>query len=569
MKYPHEPWLTHYDPAVERDLDLPEVSLKDHLNKVFAEIPHHHALHFLGITLTYGDLTSYSNRFAQALLSNGCKPGDVVGINLPNIPQYLIAQLGILKAGCSASGVSPLLTAREMAYQLSDAKMKALVTLDAIFEKRLNAVTDQLPDLKTIIGTPILDFLPKYKQLLAKWLKKVPSGTMSPVPGKKVLTFRQALSDYPDQDPAHSVTPDDHCLIQYTGGTTGTPKGAVLTHRNVMSQLAIVVNWLQMNPGKEVILSGFPFFHIAGLALGLGSMYQGNAQILVPDPRNTRFIVQQMAKFKPTILVNVPSLYMMLLEEPAFRKLDLSRLVFCLSAASPFPANTLKELESVIGEGKLVEAYGMTECSALVTCNPRLGVKKTGSVGLPLSNTILRLMDLDTGDHDVPVGEEGEIVVSGPQVMKGYLNRPDETSRTLREHEGTIWLHTGDIGRMDEDGYFSIVDRSKDMLNVGGFKVFSREVEDKLYEHPAIEFCAVVGVPNPKRVGTEVVKLVYQPCRAYKNRDAETVNSSIIAFARENCAPYKVPKIIEQIEAMPLTSVGKVDKKALRRSMRP
>jgi long-chain acyl-CoA synthetase len=564
MRYGDKPWLKHYDPDVSPAVDIPEVSLKDHFNRVFSEVLQFPAVHFLGITLTYQDLTSSSNRFAQALLNNGCEPGDVVGINLPNVPQYLVAQLGVLKAGCSASGVSPLLTPSEMAYQLNDSKMKALVTLDAIFEHRLKDIVDQLPDLKLIVGTPILDYLPTYKQFLAKWLRKVPSGRISGLPGVKVLTFREILTDYPDEDPNVEVKPDDHCLIQYTGGTTGTPKGAILTHRNLMAELSIVINWLQMNPGNEVILCGFPFFHIAGLALAFGSMFQGNTQILVPDPRNTKFIVQQMRRFKPTILVNVPSLYMMLLEEPAFRKLDFSRLGFCLCAASPFPEENIRDLESVVGAGKLVEAYGMTECSALVTCNPRHGTKKIGSVGPPLSNTKIRLMDLDLGDRDVPIGQEGEIVISGPQVMQGYLNRPDETSEALRNHDGEVWLHSGDIGRMDDDGYCTIVDRSKDMLNVGGFKVFSREVEDKLYEHPAIEFCAIIGVPNSKRPGSELVKLVYQPNREFKNQDSEALNQDIIAFAREQCAPYKVPKIVEQTDAIPLTPVGKVDKKALR-----
>ncbi|MBM3299639.1 MAG: AMP-binding protein, partial [Deltaproteobacteria bacterium] len=479
-------------------------------------------------------------------------------------PQYLIALLGVLKAGCAATGVSPLLTPREMVSQLNDAGAKALITLDAIFEHRLMSVIDQIPNVRLIIGTPILEFLPGYRRLLAKWLKKVPSGEIKPVPGKTVLTFQETRSGYPAKDSAIEVKPEDACLVQYTGGTTGVPKGAVLTHRSVMAQLTIVTEWLQMNPGYEVILSGFPFFHIAGLALGLGSLFQGHLQILIPDPRNTKFIVQQMAKFRPTILVNVPSLYMMLMEEPGFRKLDFTRLGFCLSAASPFPAETIRELESVVGEGKLVEAYGMTEASALLTCNPRRGTHKIGSVGLPLANTRMRLMDLDGANRDVPVGEEGEIVVSGPQVMRGYLNKPQETALSLREHDGDIWLHTGDVGRMDEDGYLYIVDRSKDMLNVGGFKVFSREVEEKLYEHPAIDFCAVIGVANPKRPGTDVVKLVLQPSQAFKNKDPEAVKADILAFAGENLAPYKIPKIVEFIETMPLTAVGKVDKKVLR-----
>jgi len=254
----------------------------------------------------------------------------------------------------------------------------------------------------------------------------------------------------------------------------------------------------------------------------------------------------------------------MLAEEPGFRDLDFSRLEFCMSGASPFPVESIKELESIIGAGKVMEVYGLTETSPIVTMNPRKGLKKIGSVGVPVSNTRVRLVNLETGSTQVPLGEEGELIVSGGQVMQGYLNKPEETKIALREHDGEVWLHTGDVARMDEDGFFYIVDRTKDMLNVAGFKVFSREVEEKLYEHPAIDLCAIIGVPNPKRAGTDLVKLVVQLSQAYKGRDHDQVREELLAFARDNFAPYKVPKIIEFVDTLPLTVVGKVDKKALR-----
>lgn len=564
MAYDAKPWLKHYDPGIPPEIEIPQISLADQLNRVASRVPSSPAVHFLGVTLTYRELMAHADRFARALMDHGCADGDVVGISLPNIPQYLIAQIGVLKAGCAASGLSPLLTPREMAQQLRDCRAKALVTLDPIFEHRLAGISDQLPDLEVIISTGILDFLSVVKRTLARVLKKVPHGKVRPLPNKQVLRFLDVLSAYAAKDPGVKAGPDHPCLIQYTGGTTGVPKGSVITDRNVVAQLTIVTEWLQMEWGKEVILSGFPLFHIAGFALGLGSLLMGHAQILIPDPRNTKHIVKEMAKYRPTILVNVPSLYMMLLDEPGFRKLDFSRLAFCLSAASPFAAESIRELETVIGSGKLLEAYGMTELSALATTNPRRGTKKIGSVGVPLPNTTIRIVDLETGSREVGIGEPGEMVVSGPQVMKGYLNRPEETALALRIHDGEIWLHTGDVARMDEDGFFFIVDRVKDMLNVGGYKVFSREVEERLYEHPGIEFCAILGVPNPQRPGSEVVKLVFQASTAYKDRAPEELREDILTFSRENFAPYKIPKIIEQVESMPLTSVGKVDKKALR-----
>ncbi len=539
------------------------------MNEIFREIarelPGQPALHFLGITLTYKELMDHADRFAQALIDCGCTRGDVVGINLPNLPQYLIAHIGALKAGCAASGVSPLLTAPELAYQLKDSQAKVLVTLDAIFEARVAKIADQLPELKMIVATSVVDFLPWIKRTLGKLLKKVPTGKVTGLPGKTVKSFMEILSTYPARDPEITVTPDDRCHIMYTGGTTGVPKGTIMTHRNMVAELTIVApRWLKLARGREVILSGFPFFHIAGLALGLGCIMVGSVQILVPNPRDTAHIVKEIAKYRPTVLVNVPSLYMMLLEEPGFRQLDFSRLRFCLSAASPFPAEYITELESITGAGTLVEAYGMTEVSSLATSNPVDGKKKIGSIGVPLPNTRIKLVDLVTGTEEVPMGVEGEIIVSGPQVMKGYLNKPEETAIALREHSGEVWLHTGDVARMDEDGFLTLVDRTKDMLNVGGYKVFSREVEDKFYQHPAVELCAIVGIPNEKRPGTQVVKLVIQATKAHSDGDEEALKAQLLAFARENMAPYKVPKIIEFRSEFPLTAVGKVDKKALR-----
>ena len=253
-----------------------------------------------------------------------------------------------------------------------------------------------------------------------------------------------------------------------------------------------------------------------------------------------------------------------LLEEPGFRKLDFSGLKFCISGAAPFPVDRIRELEGVIGIGKVIEVYGMTETSPIVTMNPIKGKKKVGTVGLPVQKTKVKLVDLETGTREVPVGEEGEIIVRGPQVMKGYLNEPGETQLTIRDLEGEDWLYTGDVARMDEDGYFTIVDRTKDMLIVGGFKVFSREVEENLHDHPAIEFCAIIGVPNPERPGSELVKLVVQLNPAYQAKSPEDVKEEIRSFAKKNMSPYKVPKIIEFMENLPLTPLGKVDKKALR-----
>ena len=564
MNYDDKPWLSSYDEGLGPEAKIPDISLVDRFDEILRKFPDKPAVHFLNTTLTYQTLMGHANRFARALLENGCGRGDVIAVNLPNIPQCLIAQVGGLKAGCATSGLSPLLTPREMAYQLNDCRAKALVTVDPIFEHRLLSISDQLPHLNVVFSTGVLDFLPRIKQILARVLKKVPFGRVTPLPGKKVIRFMDVLRSYSDQSPGVKVVPEDLCLVQYTGGTTGLPKGTMLTHRNMIANVTQITEWVKPEEGRETGVSGFPFFHLAGLALGLVGLAVGSAQVLIPDPRNTKHIIKEIVRYRPTLLLNVPTLYMMLMDEPEFRKLDFSNLNFCLSGASPFPADKIRELESVIGPNKLIEVYGMTETSPIVTMNPRRGKKKIGTVGLPVQSTRVRLMDLETGAQEVPLGEEGEVIVRGPQVMKGYLNRPDETDIAIREIKGEKWLYTGDVARMDADGYFTIVDRSKDMLNVGGYKVFSREVEEKLYEHPAIEHCAIIGVPNPDRPGTERVKLVVQLAQSSMGRNREDIKAEILAFSKENLSPYKVPKIVEFTEEIPLTPVGKVDKKALR-----
>ncbi len=565
MSYDDKPWLKSYDEEITPEVMIPDISLVDRFDEVLELFSQRPAIHFFGLTVTYEILMSHANRFAWMLIETGCKPGDVVAINLPNLPQYLIAQVGALKAGCATSGLSPLLTPNEMAYQLNDCKAKALVTLDAIFEHRLLGISDNLPHLKLVIATGILEFLPKSKQLLAKMFKKVPTGKLSLMPGKKIIPFMDIVARYPDDPPGVKIDPEYNCLVQYTGGTTGLPKGTLLTHRNIIANVTQVYEWIEPEMGKEVGLSGFAFFHLAGLMLGLLGIAAGGAQVLIPDPRNTKHIIREMGRCRPTILINVPSLYMMLLDEPGFRKLDFSNLKFCISGAAPFPTDVIRELEEVIGRNKVIEVYGMTETSPIVTMNPRKGKKKVGTVGLPVQSTMVKLVDIETGSNEVPVGEEGELIVQGPQVMNGYLNRPDENNFAIRETNGGRWLYTGDVARMDEDGYFTIVDRTKDMVIVGGFKVFSREVEEKLHEHPAIDLCAIIGVPNPKRPGSELVKLFVKKGNAYKERKEEDIREDILAFARENLSPYKVPKIIRFMEEMPLTVVGKVDKKSLRR----
>jgi long-chain acyl-CoA synthetase len=564
MTYDDRPWLKSYDKFVNPDLLAPEISFNDLIEQSFSEFASRPAMHFMGKSFSFAELDQCSRRFAAFLHEAGCGPGDVVGINLPNTPQYLFAHAGALRAGCAVTGVSPLLTAKEMAYQLNDSGTKVLVCMDSIFAERLLKIKDKVPKLTHVVATNVADFLPWIMRTLGKALKKVPYGKVGPIPGKTVLTFPELLEKYPAKAPKPQAKPDDTCLIQYTGGTTGLPKGTELSHKNIVNNIFQSTQWFETERGGEVYMSGFPFFHLAGLFFGMSAMANGNAQVLVPDPRNTAQMCKDFAKFRPTVMANVPSLYQMLLNQPLFKGLDFSCLRGFISGAAPLAEETVRKLEQAGGVGNVLEVYGMTETSPLMTMNPYKGMKKVGSVGLPLQSTYVKMIDLETGTREVPFGEAGELIVRGPQVMKGYFNKPEETAHALREFQGQHWLHTGDIACMNEDGYITIMDRAKDMLNVGGYKVFSREVEESLCSLPVIEFCAIIGLPNPERPGTEIVKAVIQLAADSKAKDRDGLKKEILSYCRENMAPYKIPKVIEFIENIPLTAVGKVDKKALR-----
>ncbi|MFX0140989.1 MAG: AMP-binding protein, partial [Candidatus Hodarchaeota archaeon] len=436
MVYETKFWKKNWDPGLE-DLDPKEfeIAFTDAIQKTFENVPDKIALTFQGLEITFGDLDKYANQFANMLIDNGFKKGDVVAVNLPNIPEYPIAVVGVLRAGCVLSGVSPLMSEVQMQYQLDDlgagGRQVALVTLDAIFEGRLIKIEKKLPQLKLVITTSIIGMFSKEDQEKIRAVRELPSGKVTPLEGKTVLDFHDdVLAKYSADPPNVKITPDDIAFIQYTGGTTGPPKGAMLTHRNIVSDLLITQTWLRWEKGKGVALSGFPFFHIAGLFFCINCIYLGWMQCLIADPRDALYICNQIKQYKPTALVNVPSLFQILINFRKFKRLDHSSLDVCVSAASPFPKESQEQLESIVGEGKLMEVYGMTETSPLTAANPYKGVRKLGSIGLPLLNTDLKLVDPDTG-QEVPLGDPGEICVRGPMVMQGYLNKPEETAKAI------------------------------------------------------------------------------------------------------------------------------------------
>jgi acyl-CoA synthetase (AMP-forming)/AMP-acid ligase II len=553
----------------KQEIVVPDVSVGQALNEGMKAFPDRVACYFMGVTLTFRELDLYSSRFANYLQKIGCGPGDVVGVYLPNSPQSLIVIAGAFKAGCIVSGVSALLTPKEIVHQLEDSKTRVLVSLDVLFENVILEVPDQIPNLSHIVVSNIADFLPVFKRIVGRVLGKIPRGKVVPIPGKTVTSFKEVMVTHRAECSEPDTYPDDTCLIMYTGGTTGPSKGCEISHRTFVSEFAMVEQAFGLEKGTETFCSGFPFFHVAGMILASTCMASGFTQILVPDPRNIDYLCDSMTRIQPTFIANVPTLFQLLLEEPAFKAIEFKEFKACISGAAPLAAETFRALEAVFGKDRVIEAYGATETCSTFVANPLDGVKKLGSVGLPLPGNQIKVVDLETGTREVPVGEEGEIIGRGNKIMKGYLDRPEETRNALRDYQGEEWLFTGDVGKLDEDGYLYVVDRTKDMILVGGFNVFSKLVEERLYEHPAVALCAVIGAPHPERVGDEMVKACIQLTPEYQDRASEDLKIEITDFCREELAPYKVPKLIEFTDEIPVTPVGKVDKKALRKPTGP
>jgi len=564
--YSEKIWLKSYDKHVKPEIDLEIYSIAEMWKRTVKNYPNSLCYDFQGAKATFQETDKFINSFANFLVENGIKKGDLVAINLPNLPQFIVALFGAFSAGCAATGMNFLLQPNEIVYQLKDSGAVVIITTDAFYEEKVRkALQAGETNVRIVITTNVADMLelePSMKEKLIK-IGKIPIGKVEPLDGIKFSDYNKVLEQSPsDKPPAIKIDPDDVLLLQYTGGTTGPPKGAILTHRNLISLMQIVNHWFEpgTNPGNDTYISGFPFFHLAGLQFCLQTTFMGATQILVPDPRDTNYMISKIKEYeeKISLFYNVPTLYLLLLKNRRFKKLDLSNVQGYLSGAAPFPTESIKEFEGIVGKGKVIEAYGMTENSPGVTMNPYLGPKKIGTVGVPLPNTELKIVDVSDRNIEVPIGAAGEIAIKGPQTFQGYWNKPKETENALVDG----WFYSGDVGVMDEDGYITIVDRTKDMIIVSGYKVFSVEVDDKLNKHPAIELCSSVGIPDPDRPGSEIVKLYVLLKKGFEASD-ET-KADILQFAQENLAKYKVPKIIEILKELPLTSIGKVDKKLLR-----
>jgi len=545
--YAKKPWLAHYDEDVPADIDYPKINIYEFLENSAKDYGGRTAIWFLKNKISYKKLKDIVDRLATALINLGLKRGDVVAIMIPNFPQFIMSYYGILRAGGIVTACSVLHTEHELAYQLNDSGAEIIIAWDNQVEKITN-IRDRTR-LRHIIITNVFDYSPM--------------APRNPPEIAGTIQFLNLINDTKPNPPSFETNAkEDIACLQYTGGTTGLPKGAMLTHYNLVSNCVAVVKWAgdALRVGKETILTNLPLFHIYGQTVCMNlHVYIASTIALNPDPRDQKSLFEIIKSTHPSQFPGVPTMYMRLLERDDLEDYakDLKSIRVCNTGAAPMPPEVLKEFEERTG-GIILEGYGMTESSPVTHTNPFIGERKIGSVGMPIPDTEVRIVDISDYTKILPIGEAGEIIIKGPQVMKGYWNKPEATEDQIKDG----WLLTGDIGKMDEDGYFYIVDRKKDMINVSGFKVYPRELEDVLFEYEAIENAAVIGVPDPKMPGSEKVKAYIVLKDSYK--ESEEMEAEIKEFCRTNVAPYKVPKFIEFRKELPETLVGKVLRKDLK-----
>ncbi len=545
--YADRPWLRHYDYWVPPHMTYPGRPLYEILATAAVDLPDRPATAFLGAQLTFAQLKQRADSLAAALARLGIAKGDRVGIMLPNCPQYIVATFAVLRLGAIVVNVNPIYTAREVLTVANDSGIRILLTLDLLAPLALG-VRDQ-----TAIERVIVTSLGEYS-----------AAHTAPPQVEGTLTLADLLVDARESDlPRVSIEPDAVAVLQYTGGTTGTPKGAMLTHANIFANVVQTETWQYRTyeRGAARYLIVLPYFHIYALSVGMMTgIWIGALQIILPkyDPDQ---VLAAIRDYRPTYVPAVPTIIVSLLGHPKVKEFGLEQVRTFNSGGAPCPIEVIEQFEATIGR-TLNEGYGLSETSPVTHSTPQLARRKPGTIGLPMPDTDLKIVDLETGTRELPLGEAGELCIAGPQVMKGYWNRPEETASALRpDATGRVWFFTGDIARMDEDGFTSIVQRKKDMIIVDGFNVYPSDVEGVLYTHPAVRLAAVIGVPDAYH--GEVVKA----CVVLKPETGVTVEE-LTVHCRSGLAEFKVPREIEIRDTMPMSAVGKILYRVLRDEQR-
>ncbi|WP_242214607.1 long-chain-fatty-acid--CoA ligase [Bacillus cereus group sp. BfR-BA-01383] len=545
-----KPWLKSYPEEIPSTISYDIQPLHGYLEKMVSRYPEKKALHFLGKDITFSDFHDKVKKFANYLQRLGIEKGDRVAIMLPNCPQSVIGYYGTLLAGGIVVQTNPLYTERELEYQLHDSGAKVILCLDLVFPKVTNV--QNATRLEHVIVTRIADFLPFPKNLLYPFVQKKQANLVVDVSESETIHLWKSVERESNADVEVPCDPEnDLALLQYTGGTTGFPKGVMLTHKNLVSNTLMGAHWLyNCTEGEEVILGVLPFFHVYGMTAVMNlSIMQGYKMVLIPK-FDMKMVFEAIKKHKVTLFPGAPTIYIALLNSPLLKEYDISSIQACISGSAPLPVEVQEEFERVTG-GKLVEGYGLTESSPVTHGNFLWEKRVPGSIGVPWPDTEAIIMSLETGEA-LPPGEIGEIVVKGPQIMKGYWNKPEETAAVLQDG----WLHTGDVGYMDEAGFFYVKDRKKDMIVASGFNVYPREVEEVLYEYEKVQEVVTIGVPDPYRGETVKAFVVLK-------EGAECTEEELDKFARKYLAAYKVPKVYEFRSELPKTTVGKILRRVL------
>jgi len=564
--YANKPWLKHYDEGVPKTAEYPPVFDWQLVEQQAEKYPHATALIYHGARITFARYAEMNKRVATGLADKGVKKGDVVATLLPTCPAWYFSYYGIQRIGATTAAMSPIWTPEEIVRALNQCGATTIIALDR-FWPLLEKIKDKTPLKRIFLSNPT-EFMPGVISFLGKLTKAKPVKA----PPSQAEAFME-LTKYPPNPPQVDARLDDTVVLYWTGGTTGVPKCAELTHQSIVANATQNALWNKafFKPGETVFMTMYPVFHSGGNAASHMALMHAAALVCLPNPRDLDDMLGSFGKYGVEVFVGVPAIYTNMLRHEKFPKTNFARLKICVSGSAALPPELLREWEDKTG-GKLVDVYGITEGGPVCIFNPwgqPQEQRRTGSLGLPITDVMARIVDIETGTKEVPVGEAGELIIAGPHLFKGYLNMPEETAQTLRKFEGVPHLYTGDICRMDEDGFFYMVDRKKDMISThGGFHVAGREVDDVLYEHPAVSMAAAIGVPDPdpSHGGSEIVKafVVLKPGFEGSPKLAEEIK----AHCRAKLAPYKVPREVEFRAELPLSGVGKPLKRALREEAR-
>ncbi len=542
-------WHKSYVPGVKKTLDYEKISIPMALTNSAKRFPNHTAMNYMGKKITYSDLDKLVNRCSRAFMDLGVGKGDKVAVIMPNLPQTIIANLAAMRIGAVAVQNNPLYTERELEYQLNDSDSVIAVTLSLLVPRILKIMGNT--KVRKVIGCHINSYLPFPKKQIFPFVKKAMYKKLET--SDTVMVFQDLINKYSDEPVKDQTEWEELAAIVYTGGTTGVSKGVMLSNRNISSNVQQFVAWFanDLKPGEEKLIGTFPVFHTAGFtAIQNFIIWQAYEHLVIPRPE-PKAMIDMIKKYKPTFIPGAPTIFVGLLAEPEFRNMDLTFIKGFFSGAAPLAADTIRDLHDLTG-ATMCEVYGQTETTPIATVTPWKGVIKPGTVGVPVPDTDVKIVNIDTGE-ELPQGEIGEVLIAGPQIMMGYYKKPEETAKAVKDG----WLHTGDLGFFDEDGYLSIVDRIKDMIISGGFNIYPIEIDNALFDHPKILEACSFGIEDSYRGETVKAFVVTKPGESLTKEE-------VVKYCKEVLAPYKVPREIVFVDELPKSNVGKI----LRREVR-